>query len=88
MLAGKTAAKEDSLMAINDATELYDAYYGKQIDAIVCTEIGIISAGIMAFLGGIHLEKLDSLEASVFRCETDRGSVYNRFENAPWNGTC
>ncbi len=62
MLAGKTAAKEDSLLAINDATELYDAYYGKQIDAIVCTETGIISAGIMAFLEGIHLEKLDSLE--------------------------
>lgn len=62
MLAGKTAAKEDSLLAINDATELYEAYYGKQIDAIVHTETGIISAGIMAFFEGIHLEKLDVLE--------------------------
>lgn len=62
MLAGKTAAKEDSLLAINDATELYEVYYRKQIDAIVHTETGIISAGIMAFFEGIHLEKLDILE--------------------------
>lgn len=62
MLAGKTAAKEDPLLAINDATELYDAYYGKQIDAIVRTETGIISAGIMAFFEGIYLENLDYLD--------------------------
>lgn len=62
MLAGKTVAKADSLLAINDATELYEVYYGKKIDAIVHTETGIISAGIMTFFEGIHLKKLDILE--------------------------
>ena len=62
MLAGKTAAKEDSLLAINDATQLYDAYYGKQLSAIIGTETGIISAGILAFFEGLYLEKLDCLE--------------------------
>ena len=62
MLAGKVAAEANDLSAIRDATELYDSYYGKQIEIITNGETGIISAGIMAFFEALHLDNLDRLE--------------------------
>ena len=65
MLAGKMAADTNTLDSIRDATELYESYYGKQIGMIADSETGIVSAGIMAFLQKIHLEKMERL-ASIF----------------------
>ena len=62
MLAGKVAAEANDLSSIRDATELYDSYYGKQIEMITDGETGIISAGIMAFFDALHLDNLNRLE--------------------------
>lgn len=63
MLAGKVASESNDLSSIRDATELYDSYYGKQIEIITSGETGIISAGIMAFFEALHLDNLNRLEA-------------------------
>lgn len=63
MLAGKIASEANDLSSIRDATELYDNYYGKQIEIITSGETGIISAGIMAFFEALHLDNLNRLEA-------------------------
>ena len=62
MLAGKVASEANDLASIRDATELYDSYYGKQIEIITSGETGIISAGIIAFFEALHLDNLNRLE--------------------------
>ena len=64
MLAGKVAKSTNRLASINDASQLYDAYYGEAF-----TTAGIsssrdlqISAGILAFLGAIRLDRLDPVQ--------------------------
>lgn len=62
MLAGKVAAETGKIDSIRDASELYDHYYGKQIEIIASSEIGVASAGIMAFFQALHLDHLERLQ--------------------------
>lgn len=62
MLAGKVAAETERLDSIRDATELYEHYYGKQIEVIMNSETGLASAGIMAFFQVLRLDKLEHLQ--------------------------
>lgn len=61
MLAGKLASETETLNSIRDASELYDHYYGEQIQAVSSSETGTISMGIMAFFQVLHLDHLDRL---------------------------
>lgn len=61
MLAGKVASEAGRLDAIQDATGLYDHYYGKQLELISDNDSRIASAGIMAFFETLHLDHLESL---------------------------
>jgi len=65
MLAGKVASETERIDSIQDATELYEHYYGKQIEIIACSETGVASAGIMAFFQALRLDNLERLQ-SVF----------------------
>lgn len=62
MLAGKVAAETECLDSIRDATELYEHYYGKQIEEIMSGETGLASAGIMAFFQALRLDNLERLQ--------------------------
>lgn len=62
MLAGKLAVEADSLSAIQDASNLYHNYYSKQLNALIESETGISSAGIIAFVQAVHLEHLENLK--------------------------
>ena len=61
MLAGKLAAESESLAAIQDASGLYHNYYSKQLNALVESDTGVSSAGIIAFVQAIHLKHLEKL---------------------------
>lgn len=61
MLAGKLAADSESLAAIRDASGLYHNYYSKQLNALVESDTGVSSAGIIAFAQAIHLKHLEKL---------------------------
>jgi DNA polymerase III delta prime subunit len=61
MLAGKLAAESESLAAIQDASALYHNYYSKQLNALVESDTGVCSAGIIAFVRAIHLKHLEKL---------------------------
>ena len=61
MLAGKLAADSESLAAIWDASGLYHNYYSKQLNALVESDTGVSSAGIIAFVQAIHLKHLEKL---------------------------
>ena len=65
MLAGKLAADSKSLAAIQDASDLYHNYYSKQLTALIESDTGVRSAGIIAFIQAIHLNHLEKL-ASIF----------------------
>src|SRR5690606_5947506 len=56
IIAGKLAKETQSLSSINDATQLYEGYYGKFIQGNVFEqnrELGAV-AGIIAFLTAIN----------------------------------
>lgn len=61
ILAGKVVAETECLDSIRDATELYEHYYGKQIEVIMSSETGLASAGIMAFFQALRLDNLERL---------------------------
>lgn len=61
MLAGKLVADSESLAAIRDASGLYHNYYSKQLNALVESDTGVSSAGIIAFVQAIHLKHLEKL---------------------------
>lgn len=61
MLAGKLAADSESLAVIQDASDLYHNYYSKQLTALVESDTGVCSAGIIAFVQAIHLKHLEKL---------------------------
>ncbi|MFW6028808.1 MAG: ATP-binding protein [Halanaerobiales bacterium] len=61
MIAGKLAVETQSLDSINDATQLYEGYYGSFLRKNVNDKILYATAGIIAFLSAINLEHLDSL---------------------------
>lgn len=63
-LAGKLAKDNQKLESIQDATQLYEMYYGKHIStSIISTNEKVcLSAGIIAFLHTVNLEYLDKLQ--------------------------
>ena len=61
MLAGKLAVDSENLAAIQDASALYHNYYSKQLNALVESDTGVCSAGIIAFVQAIHLKHLEKL---------------------------
>ncbi|WP_407306364.1 hypothetical protein [Desulfosporosinus sp. SB140] len=63
IIAGKLAVETQSLDSINDATQLYEGYYGKFLkDNIIDQERNLYTtAGIIAFLTAINLENLETL---------------------------
>lgn len=61
MLAGKFATDSENLAAIQDASDLYHNYYSEQLHALIESETGISSAGIIAFVQAIHLKHLEKL---------------------------
>ena len=75
MLAGKLAADSESLAAIQDASDLYHNYYSKQLTALIESDTGVRSAGIIAFIQAIHLNHLEKL-ASIFEVAGISGSDF------------
>lgn len=63
ILAGKIACEANRLDSINDVTQLYEEYYGRVLrDSELQTNTELLkSAGIIAFLNSLHLDKLDAL---------------------------
>lgn len=79
MLAGKIASKTNQLESIRDVTELYDAYYGKALRE-VNLEKNLelqITAGVIAFLGSIHLEHMGPVLAILNEYHLDLLSFKN-----------
>lgn len=63
ILAGKIACEANRLDSINDVTQLYEEYYGRVLrDSKLQSDTQLLkSAGIIAFLNSLHLDKLDAL---------------------------
>lgn len=63
ILAGKIACQANRLDSINDVTQLYEEYYGRVLcDSELQSNAQLLkSAGIIAFLNSLHLDKLDAL---------------------------
>lgn len=63
ILAGKIAFEANRLDSINDVTQLYEEYYGRILrDSELQSNTQLLkSAGIIAFLNSLHLDKLDAL---------------------------
>lgn len=63
MLAGKIALEANQLDSIRDVSGLYDAYYGAALreSSIPEDSIRLICAGIVAFLGVIHLDHINPI---------------------------
>ena len=61
ILAGKLACQSQNLNSINDASQLYDDYFGVYLNnEIGCNEDLAICAGIVAFLEAFHLDYIDN----------------------------
>lgn len=64
ILAGKIASETNRLESIDDASQLYDDYYGRYLrdnDILKINKKLCATAGIVAFLDALHLEHLDAL---------------------------
>ena len=63
LIAGKVAVDTNSLQSISDVTELYEEYYGKAFeDSNLEDNLQLqITAGVIAFLGSIHLDYIDTI---------------------------
>lgn len=63
ILAGKIACEANRLDSINDVTQLYEEYYGRVLhdSELQSNTQLLISAGIIAFLNSLHLDKLEAL---------------------------
>lgn len=63
ILAGKIACQANRLDSINDVTQLYAEYYGRVLydSALQSNTQLLASAGIIAFLNSLHLDKLEAL---------------------------
>ena len=61
ILAGKLACQSQNLNSINDASQLYDDYFGVYLNnEIGCNNDLAICAGIVAFLEAFHLDYIDN----------------------------
>lgn len=63
ILAGKVACCSNRLESIDDVSQLYEAYYGSTLkdNQLLANNNLCITAGIIAFLGAIHLDYIDEL---------------------------
>lgn len=63
VLAGKVAFNSNRLDSINDASQLYEDYYGVSLadNQLLANKNMCITAGVVAFLEAIHLEHIDAL---------------------------
>lgn len=79
ILAGKIACQTNKLESINDATDLYDEYYGHILrDSILQIDERLLkSMGIIAFLNSMHLDKLDTLNVFLINNEMNLESFKN-----------
>ncbi len=86
ILAGKIACQTNSLDSINDASELYNEYYGRVLhdSTLQFNQKLLISAGIIAFLNSFHLDQLDALNelliSNGITLETFKEDVYTLHE--------
>lgn len=64
MIAGKIAKKENRLNSIDDVSELYNEYYGQALtEANLISDVSLLkSAGIIAALSSLHIDRLDPLQ--------------------------
>lgn len=62
ILAGKVACNSNHLNSINDVSQLYEDYYGSSLEGnqLLSDNSMSITAGIVAFLEAIHLERIDA----------------------------
>ena len=63
MLAGRVACNSNRLDSINDVSQLYEDYYSSFLEKhqlFIDNNMGI-TAGIVTFLGVIHLEHIDAI---------------------------
>ena len=70
MLAGKLASDANRLDSINDITQLYTAYYSTAlVDAgLTQNKTLLATAGIIAFLRTLHIDRVDSLSLIFAQC--------------------
>ena len=63
ILAGKLACDKNRLESINDVSQLYEDYYGKTLrENHLLNDDGLcLTAGIIAFMETIHLDRMDSI---------------------------
>ncbi len=63
ILAGKVACSSNRLESIDDVSQLYEDYYGSTLEEnrLLVNKNLCITAGIIAFLEAIHLERIDTL---------------------------
>lgn len=63
VLAGKVACDSNRLDSINDMSQLYEDYYGFTLkdNQLFANKNLCITAGIIAFLEAIHLDRIDTL---------------------------
>lgn len=63
IIAGRIAVNSNRLQSISDVTQLYEEYYGKAFkEADLEDNLHLqITAGVIAFLGSIHLDHIDSV---------------------------
>ena len=73
VLAGKIALDGDRLSSISDATELYANYYGKAFEEASLENNQQLQAvaGVIAFLGSIHLDHLDPVLPLISKQDVD-----------------
>ena len=81
-LAGKLAKDNQKLESIQDATQLYEMYYGKYINtSIISTDdIVCLSAGIIALLHTVNLGYLDKLQPVFDLFDIDRAEFIAKLE--------
>ena len=74
ILAGKLACQSKNLSSINDASQLYDDYFGVYLNnEIDCNKELAICAGIVAFLEAFHLDYIDDNILTILK---EKGIIY------------
>lgn len=82
MLAGKLASEANRLDSIDDITQLYAAYYSNALveAGLDANKELLVTAGIIAFLRTLHIDRIDSLTSVLTQSGLSRDSfVENLF---------
>lgn len=83
ILAGKIACQTNRLASINDATQLYEEYYGRVLREaeLLSNEKLLVAAGIIAFLNSVHLDRLEPINEFLLNhgmtCESFKKSMFD-----------